>query len=43
MMDYEKTALSLMVENVESFENTNLKCEYFLNNNYSKMFKYLSE
>lgn len=43
MLDFEKIALSLMIENVESFENTNLKSEYFLNNNYSKLFKCLSE
>ena len=39
MMDYEKITLSLMIENVESFENTNLRSEYFLNNNYSKLFQ----
>lgn len=43
MMDYEKIALCLMVENVESFETTNLRSEYFLNNNYSKLFQCLSE
>ena len=41
MMDFEKIALSVMIENIESFEITNLKEEYFLNNNYSKLFKSL--
>jgi replicative DNA helicase len=43
MMDYEKIALCLMIENVESFETTNLRSEYFLNNNYSKLFQCLNE
>ena len=32
-----------MIKNIESFETTCLKPEYFLNNNYSKMFEYLNE
>lgn len=43
MIDYEKIALCLMIKNVESFGNTHLRYEYFLNNNYSKLFKCLSE
>lgn len=43
MMDYEKTALIIMIKNIESFDNTCLRKEYFLNNNYSKMFEYLNE
>ena len=41
MIDYEKIALCLMIENIEGFEITNLKEEFFLNNNYSKLFKSL--
>lgn len=43
MIDYEKTALLLMIKNIESFGTTCLKADYFLNNNYAKMFKSLSE
>ena len=43
MLDFEKIALSLMIENVESFETTNLRSEYFLDNNYSKLFQCLNE
>lgn len=43
MLDYEKAVLQLMIKNIESFETTCLKPEYFLNNNYSKMFEYLNE
>lgn len=41
--DYEKTILIIMINHIESFENTCLRSEYFLNNNYSEMFKYLDE
>lgn len=43
MMDYEKATLIIMIKNIESFDNTCLRKEYFLNNNYSKMFEYLNE
>ena len=43
MLDYEKSVLIIMIKNIESFETTCLKKEYFLNNNYSKMFNYLNE
>lgn len=43
MLDYEKAVLLLMVNNIESFETTCLKSEYFLNNNYSKLFKSLND
>ena len=42
-MDYEKATLIIMIKNIESFEDTCLKKDYFLNNNYSKMFEYLDE
>ena len=43
MIDYEKATLMIMIKNIESFDNTCLRKEYFLNNNYSKMFEYLNE
>lgn len=43
MMDCEKIALCLMVENIEAFGDTKLRSEYFLNNNYAKLFQALSE
>ena len=43
MLDYEKAVLLLMVNNIESFETTCLKSEYFLNNNYSKLFQSLND
>lgn len=43
MMDYERAVLLLMVNNIESFETTCLKAEYFLNNNYSKLFRSLND
>lgn len=43
MIDYEKATLIIMIKNIESFDNTCLRKEYFLNNNYSKMFEYLNE
>lgn len=43
MIDYEKAVLLLMVNNIESFETTCLRSEYFLNNNYSKLFKSLND
>lgn len=42
MIDYEKSILTIMIKNIESFDNTCLRKEYFLNNNYSKMFDYLN-
>lgn len=42
-MDYEKLVLSLLIQNAEGFEATTLKSEYFLNSNFSKLFKSLSE
>ena len=43
MIDYEKVVLILMVQNIESFETTNLRKEYFLNKTYSDMFGLLDE
>ena len=43
MIDYERAILTIMVNNIESFEDTCLRKEYFLNNTYSKMFDYLNE
>lgn len=43
MLDFERSVLTIMIKNIESFETTCLKKEYFLNNNYSKMFNYLNE
>lgn len=43
MLECEKPILNIMINNIESFNNTCLKKEYFLNNNYSKMFQYLNE
>ena len=43
MIDYERAVLLLMVNNIESFSSTCLRSEYFLNNNYSKLFKSLNE
>ena len=43
MIDYEKATLMIMVNNIESFDGTCLRKEYFLNNNYSKMFEYLDD
>lgn len=43
MIDYEKAVLLLMVNNIESFETTCLRADFFLNNNYSKMFKILDD
>lgn len=43
MMDYERAVLLLMVNNIESFATTCLKAEYFLNNNYSKLFRSLND
>ena len=43
MIDYEKATLIIMTKNPETFENTCLKKEYFLNNSYSKIFEYLNE
>lgn len=43
MIDYEKVALIIMINNIESFDDTCLKKEYFLNNNYSKMFELLND
>lgn len=43
MIDYEKAVLTIMINNIESFDNTCLRKEYFLNNNYSKMFECLDE
>ena len=43
MIDYERAVLLLMVNNIESFSSTCLRSEYFLNNNYSKLFKSLND
>lgn len=43
MIDYEKAILIIMTKNPESFENTCLKKEYFLNSSYSKIFECLDE
>lgn len=43
MIDYERAVLFLMVNNIESFSSTCLRSEYFLNNNYSKLFKSLND
>ena len=43
MLECEKPILNIMINNIESFNNTCLRKEYFLNNNYSKMFQYLNE
>ena len=43
MIDYERAILIIMIQNVESFEDTCLRKEYFLNTTYSKMFDYLNE
>ena len=43
MLDYEKAILSIMINNIQSFDNTCLRKEYFLNSNYSKLFDYLNE
>lgn len=43
MIDYERATLIIMVNNIEAFEVTCLRKEYFLNDTYSKMFKYLNE
>lgn len=42
-VDFEKTALILMIHNKKSFETTCLRYDYFQNESYSKMFKYLDE
>lgn len=42
MIDCEKIILTIMINNVESFETTCLQKEYFLNNNYSKLFNCLN-
>lgn len=42
-IDYEMTILNLMIHHIESFEDTCLRKEYFLNENYSRMFEYLDE
>lgn len=43
MIDFEKAVLSLIINNIEGFEYTCLRKEYFLNSNYSKMFGFLQE
>lgn len=43
MIDYERATLIIMINNIEAFEKTNLREEYFLNASYSKMFKYLND
>lgn len=43
MIDYERAILILMIQNMESFETTNLRKEYFLNKVYSNMFDWLNE
>lgn len=43
MIDYEKVVLIIMINNIESFDGTCLRKEYFLNDTYSKMFEYLNE
>ena len=43
MIDYERATLIIMINNIEAFETTCLREEYFLNDTYSKMFKYLNE
>ena len=43
MIDYEKVVLIIMINNIESFDDTCLRKEYFLNDTYSKMFEYLNE
>ena len=42
-IDFEKVALVIMIQNIEAFEVTPLRKEYFENNNYSKMFEYLDD
>lgn len=42
-IDIEKTALIILINHIEGFENTCLRKEYFQNENYSKMFEYLDE
>lgn len=43
MIDYERAILIIMTKNPETFEDTCLRKEYFLNSSYSKMFEYLDE
>lgn len=43
MIDYEKATLILMISHIETFGSTCLKKDYFLNQNYSKLFGYLDE
>ena len=43
MIDCERTVLILMIQNMESFETTNLRKEYFLNKHYSNMFECLND
>lgn len=43
MIDCERTVLILMIQNMESFETTNLRKEYFLNKYYSNMFECLND
>lgn len=42
-IDIEWTLLTIMVGHCESFETTCLRKEYFLNENYAKLFEYLNE
>jgi KaiC/GvpD/RAD55 family RecA-like ATPase len=42
-LDFEKTILIIMINHIESFENTCLKKGFFQNENYAKMFEYLDE
>lgn len=43
MIDYEKACLIIMIKNIEAFDSTCLRKEYFLNSNYSKLFEQLNE
>ena len=42
MIDYERAALILLTKNIEAFDKTCLKPEYFLNSDYSNIFKALN-
>lgn len=42
-IDFERMAIILMIKHIESFNTTCLKKQYFIDENYSKMFEYLDE
>lgn len=43
MIDYEKATLILLINHIEALGTTCIRKEYFLNQNYSKLFEYLKE